>query len=356
MPRLDISELVDRLAPDPWRQQMDFSPDIAACHDVLFASGVSRSRMADALTRWLRSEQPCLFGRMEATKRRLAFCVLTENDLYRGDDHIRGRICEERTDWKRRALQGLSHGFIIAAVSERIATARADENLLTLARKLSELYLQETAVNKVHLDELFLELDRSDKKKWLRWAVGVNYFSSQADKKWWHDHRIPGGLAFSMNSVGHMARSLVEDEIRKQGPASSSFARLPEEKLTYWALLFAMKTIGAPREGSTRGTWLVKHGTCPEDVKSSPIDRGQCLGKLSDFSENRYAGLYHTDQTIPSDYFDETISGRDSVPPRDDLFFTYLHSLDDEAYKSMAIGTELENRPEFEHGAIDERS
>ncbi|MBI3466442.1 MAG: hypothetical protein HY000_25800 [Planctomycetes bacterium] len=44
---------------------------------------------------WLAESQPCLFGRMEAKQDRLAFCVLTENDLERSDqENLVERVAE----------------------------------------------------------------------------------------------------------------------------------------------------------------------------------------------------------------------------------------------------------------------
>ena len=52
------------------------------------------------------------------------------------------------------------------------------------------------------------------------WLAGVNYFCAQGDRRWWHDHRIPGGMALSVNSVGHLA---------KAGKISEALASLNKE-------------------------------------------------------------------------------------------------------------------------------
>src|SRR5438046_2549112 len=99
-----ISDLLAELESDPWRQaDGQFTDDMRGCHEVLFDSGTSRSEKADALNRWLAENQPCLFGRMEANQGRLAFCILTENDLERSDGDIRARIEHERTVWRNDA-------------------------------------------------------------------------------------------------------------------------------------------------------------------------------------------------------------------------------------------------------------
>jgi hypothetical protein len=154
-----------------------------------------------------------------------------------------------------------------------------------------------------------LEIQHQDEKvERRRWKVGVNYFSSQGDRLWWHDHRIPGGMAFSMNSVGHMARSRAESEIRRNPTMARQCAAVPREKLVYFALPTAMKTIGPPRAGGTRATWLADRGTFAEDKEPPTFEvRRRYFGELARYSENGYHGRYHTDHTIPSAYFNEAL-------------------------------------------------
>jgi hypothetical protein len=339
----NVSDLVAGLPADPWRKDNPFSADVAECHRILFDASRSRSDRIAALSTWLAQNQPCLFGRLEAKQNRLAFCMLTENDLERSDQEIRAKIQRERLDWKRSALAAESHGFLIAAVSERIAAARPGPELLELAKYLCNLYLGVDEPDTIHLDDVILEIASREQIGWKRWKVGVNYFSSQGDGRWWRDHRIPGGIAFSMNSVGHMARSLVEREVLKNPGLAARCGEVGREKLVYWALRFAMKTIGPPIEGSDRATWLSPRGTFPEDREPPCFDdRDRYFGDLASFSENRYKGLYHTDETIPSAYFDEALWRREELRERDDLYFTYLDRLSDEDYQSMGVGEEFE--------------
>jgi len=276
---------------------------------------------------------------MEAKLNRLPICVLNENDLERSDEYIRAKIHRERQDWRRLASSGDSHGFLISVVSHRIATARPDVALQRLAATLCQLYLGVGDADAIFHDSLLLKTTDEQGLHWRQWKVGVNYFSSQADGRWWRDHRIPGGMAFSMNSVGHMARTQVE---RKSLGTASQNLGVARQKLVYWALRKAMETISPPVAENRRGTWLVDRGTFAEDKEPPPFEeRVKLFGQLARFSENRYHGLYHTDHTLPSYYFNEGLWRREDLPVRDDLYFTYLHSLTDEAYESMGIGLAL---------------
>ena len=68
--------------------------------------------------------------------------------------------------------------------------------------------------------------------------------------------------------------------------------------------------------------------------------RKTVVGNLAGYSENRYHGRYHTDETIPSPYFDPSITTLEQAVLRDDLYFTYLHARSDEDYLSMGLGLE----------------
>lgn len=338
-----ISDLVGRLAGerDPWRDDNRFSDDMVECHRILFDAASSRDEMAEALAAWLGDRQPCLFGRMEARQRRLAFCILTENDLERSDQEIRATIHRERADWRDRARTGATHGFLIVAVAERIAYARPCPALQELAMTLCRLYLDRDEPDTIHHDELILEIREGDQiAEQRRWKVGVNYFSAQADGRWWGDHRIPGGMAFSMNSVGHMARTRAEQALARSGPRA--IAAGARERLVYWALPTAMRTIGPNPTDGDRGTWLVEHGTFDEDTEPPTFEmRRRWFKELAAYSYHGYHGRYHTDFSIPSDYFDEGLWKLEEIGRRDDLLLTYLHSLSDADYEAMGIGEEL---------------
>jgi hypothetical protein len=338
-----VSDLIEQLQADPWRNQQPFTDDIQHCQKVLFDPRRTRQDKLDALNDWLANFQPCLFGQMEARQKRLAYCLLTENDLARSDEHIRLRIEEERQDWKRRALAGETHAFIILAVSERIACARPGMELLNLAQRICELYLGVAQSDMIIHDELFLEIPAQDQTERRSWKAGVNYFSAQGDGRWWRDHRIPGGMAYSMNSVGHMARTHAERAMRRDPELAKRLANVPRERLVFWALPKAMRTIGISESGGARGTWLVARGVFPEDREPPTFEvRRRVFGNLAQFSENRYKGLYHTDETIPSPYFNANLWRREEIVERDDLYFNYLHLQTEEDYMSMGIGLEVD--------------
>jgi hypothetical protein len=332
-----LEELLDDLTEDAWRAANPFSSDIVDCHAELFDSAASVEQIASLLLRWIRANQPCIFGRAAAAQKRVAVCVIRERDLRKGDDFVASLILDHHQIWRADALKGLQHGFLVALVSRRVALAEPSLALKRLALRLGSLYLgnvQSEAVreNDILLDEIFLDLREGLPRKW---KVGANYFSSQGDQRWWHDHRVPGGILLSMNSVGHMARAL-------HGSKATPLAD-PHSPLVDWALPTAMQTIDVAQRGGRGGTRLESRGTFEGDEGVCPFDpaRGGKYAKLAEHSWNGYRGLYHTDVTIPPEYFYANAERPADLVPHHDLDFTYLHLDTEEAFRTMGCGVTL---------------
>lgn len=285
-------------------------------------SAKSDADVARLMRSWLHDQQPCFFGRMAVGKSDLmSFCVLSERDLVQPDSTIRQKIQEHRLDWRRRAFRGEKSGFIILATAPQLVTAAPDANLLSFATRLAELYLLEEVVpDRAFHDRIQLELPNGEIRDWV---VGANFFGAQGDGRWWMDHRIPGGIALSMNSIGHMIRSGSEEArgnaLAKIGPT------LPKKPIKdlYVALRYGMLTIDAAQETSSGVATCLRQlddasGLEPEDcpLQSPPP---QLLGK----DWTTYLGWYDTDYTLPSIYFRPDVA-RPADAEQVELDFSYL--------------------------------
>ena len=344
MPGEELADLIEQLSRDPIREDKPFSIDIEECHRVLFDPQSSRLDIEGALRKWLKSHpnQPCLFGRLAASEDRISFCILKEADIERGDDYVREVIQRDRRIWKADALEGTKHAFIIAVISEKLSNASPDAALQRIAERVCDLYLFDQTRERKRHDVLRVGSKDGLFRKWL---VGVNVFSTQGDGRWWSDHRIPGGVAFSMNSVGHM--SFVRG--REKLPAAMNQSR---DSLITWTLPTAMRTIHIASKGPRFGTCLMDRARAkgcpavPEELRKqvfvdvSEEERSRALRDLAGFSEHIYEGWYDTDESIPAEYFAvgvERPAGIGMIP----LYFTYLHSYSDADYESMGIGEQL---------------
>src|SRR5262249_52483422 len=144
-----------------------------------------------------------------ASLRRMHYCFLGPRDLVRSDDYIRSKIADARKLWKYRALDGIpEHGFMLSICDRRVAYAQPDEALLEFA-----LHVQRLAGWQGRLDcrgneivDEWVYLRHPSTEDVVKFTFSVDFFASAADGKWWHDHRVPGGIAFTANSLGHMAR------------------------------------------------------------------------------------------------------------------------------------------------------
>jgi hypothetical protein len=149
----------------------------------------------------------------------------------------------------------------------------------------------------------------------------VNFFAAAGDKRWWHDHRIPGGLAFSMNSVGHMARNgalrRLADPTAKP-PLKPLNGKLGIDSLGT-ALKFAMLTInGAQPAPGGPATCLRKLEQKTYDALTPKCPFANAVPpslRLMDYKN--YDGWYHTDVTVPSDYFHPEVQRPARVEPKE---------------------------------------
>ena len=336
-----IRDLIAALPPDPWRDQTPFTPDVAEASARLLGAPDNKGR-EDALAAWLADFQPCLFGRIAAKLGLMHYCILTPEELASDDEAIYSRIKRERLLWHQAGWDGRKSGFVILAHSDKIARARPGEETKRLAQRLCHLYLHtEVDLDTIYWDDLRLQFPVPEETS-LQWRVGVNYFCAQGDGRWWHDHRIPGGMAFSMNSVGHMVKSRALHEAmqhleEKVGLAGGGWVKSKLESLND-ALVFAMRTIDKAADAvSGKATELLPAPADPGALPRCPV---QPLPKdLSGKNHCQYAGYYHTDVTLPSEYFTPDVE-RPASTPQLELDFTYLFdaSISNLDYFTMGAG------------------
>jgi hypothetical protein len=187
--------------------------------------------------------------------------------------------------------------------------------------------------------------DPSGEVDYFEWRVGANYFSPQGDRRWWHDHRIPGGIAFSMNSVGHMAKSGARHDViveleKAAGVPLANRGKLKIDSLRA-ALQYAMMTIDNAQEAvSGKATWLIdlSDNECKHLAKENPLSAISSVPEYllrKDF--RKYSGWYHTDVTIPSLYFRPDVERSKEIPALD-LYFSYLFDKSEMSYRTMGEG------------------
>lgn len=175
-----------------------------------------------------------------------------------------------------------------------------------------------------------------------QWMAGVNYFCANSDGRWWQDHRIPGGLAFSVNSVGHLvktgaiAREMMNENHQTLGGPSESFVATKVDSLGK-ALQLAMQTIGKASDAvSGKATALVPLSDSSLIMPKCPVELPSFL---ADKDFRHYMSYYHTDFTIPSEYFLPDINWPSHCKART-MEFTYLFDtgINNPDYMTMGAG------------------
>jgi hypothetical protein len=354
----EIATLMSRIEPDPWRSKAGFSSEMRAALDVTLNSK-SVAEIESALNAWIRKYQPCLFGRIAAKQSAITYCIVSEEMLCGDEVKLKDHIQEARLRWTAAGFDGASSNFIIAVLSSRLAFALPSEAVEKIALRLCALYLGESIErDKVYLDRLWLQQPGSQKATW-EWVAGVNYFSAQGDGRWWQDHRFPAGMAFSVNSVGHMVKSgklirALHDLEEAMGTALPDY-RVPNVDSLAKALELAMATINKASETvSGKATFLLPLTNAGDERPKCPV---MLPNFLSSFDYCGYEGFYHTDYTIPSAYFRPDIKRPVDAEPYQ-LDFTYLFdkALDNPDYDRMGDGRRIRDSAELASGASgDER-
>jgi len=339
-----IASLMDKLQPDEWRAEHGFSEEMSKALDKTLNFGAGKEQEVEAtLNDWVRHYQPCLFGRIAAKEAAITYCLVNEDELCGSEVKLKDHIQNARLRWSRAGFAGKSSNFIIAVLSKRLALAVPDKTVKAIATRLCSRYLQvPIESDRIYLDEIWLRQKASEEAVW-EWLAGVNYFSAQGDGRWWQDHRFPAGIAFSANSIGHMVKSgrlarAMRDLEEIMGTTSPEF-KTPNVHSLEQALGIAMATIHRASEGpSGKATWLlpVEGGStdrkCPVEIPK----------QLWEFDCSRYQGFYHTDFTIPSEYFRPDVLRPDDAS-RLDLDFTYLYhkDLENPDYDRMGEGRRI---------------
>lgn len=336
-----LQNLISKLAEDPWRKEVGFSPDVTDAHSELFDTSLEAGPI---LNKWLGQYQPCLFGKLAAKFELIRYCILRDGDLS-SDSGVRDQIQEARIAWLDDALQGRASAFVVAVISERLAYATPNIVVRDIAHRLCGLYLRDSDIraNTVHHERVALEKPGSDHLTW-EWLAGVNYFSSQGDRRWWHDHRIPGGIAFSVNSVGHLAKAGKIAEMMKalnieMGGDPDEFSGGTVRSLSD-ALIFAMKTIDSAFEAVSGKATRLLPLPLEEDAKPLPTCPVKLPPSIADKDHCTYAGWYHTDETLPDAYFRSDVERPAELQENLALDFTYLFhdDVDNPAFEAMAKG------------------
>ena len=241
------------------------------------------------VNRNLEKEEPAL------ARRELQFLDFAPEQASRRDILI--RIQQGRRDWWQRSrspralVSTPAHGFVLCVVSQRVNFAEPNELLRQFSQELLGLWGCRSTIEpqgQVHWEELFLENPKTE--TYVRFEFSVDFFAAAGDGRWWQDHRIPGGVAFTANSVGHMRRY------------REWYEGKPDQET--WLLETAMGTIA--RAANTKygqATWLrqLVEGRPYVPEVACPVLHPKA--NLTGYDWTRYRGHLHTDHAVRPEFF-----------------------------------------------------
>lgn len=324
------AELFHRLSGDRWRIAHPFSDDILQANALLHNSEATEEEMAECAGAWCLQRQPCQFGKVAAREGRIHFCFLSEKAVAEwSDDELAEKISEEKQLWKQRAafdLQRVAHSFVLVVTSPQVALAAPDRHLRAFSDRILELADWEPDRHGVRRKNTvtsdFLYLKNPTDKNFYGFQFNADFFACAGDRRWWHDHRFPGGIAFTANSTGHMI----------------AFREWYEGKsdVRAWALKQAMltvnnaeETVSAQADSSdptkkNRATWLRDlDGAGKPLVNDVKCPLASIPSSLKGKDWTRYEGVLHTDHSVREEFFQD----RETPPMASKPYlmdFTYL--------------------------------
>jgi hypothetical protein len=337
-----VVELFSRLSGDAWRIDHPFSNDILQANALLHNTAATEEEMGECLELWCQHLQPCQFGKAAANQGRIHFCFLREEAVSGwSDEEIAEWVGEEKRLWKQRAafdFQRAAHSFVIVISSPRVALAAPDQHLRAFSARILELAgwgPNRRGVrrrNTITSDYLYLRNPADG--CFYGFQFNADFFACAGDNRWWHDHRFPGGVAFTANSTGHMMR--FREWYEGKDHAES------------WALTQAMLTIrnAAPTQAPElseaqnegRVTWLLplnESGTPMAGNVRCPLAKVPTTLNGKDWT--RYEGLLHTDHAVREEFFTD----RNFAPTRKKSYlmdFTYLYDQTQADFKEFSRG------------------
>jgi len=322
----------------------------------------SSNAIVKGLIKWFAKKQPCVFGRSAAQKGGLFVSVITEDDINDGDEAVAAKIAHDQRIWKQSAIVNPPHpapsSLTILVASDRLAHAAPDENLRKFSLRILDLAGwsatdTNTAANAISSDYLYLR--HPTEGTYVGFKYNVDYFATAADKRWWHDHRVPGGIAFTANSPGHMRHfqewyspgNRVDRSEWFIQTAMYTIAFAKRDAVEFPGALPADQDIDPtadpdetpmpePRKGPV--TWL-------RDVTDGQPLRGGCPypftadipPQLHGKDWTSYLGLLHTDHSVRKEFFDEMDSPEMLHQPYV-MDFTYLYDRRESDHIEFMLG------------------
>jgi len=353
-----IKEFFDALREDRGRAAKPVSSDIQDANRLMHHPYVWKDEIAEVLRVWFERKQSCLFGRYASKRGAVHICVLTERDLLEGDKAVKAKIAGEKRLWKQRAVsdrQAPPHSFVLLVNSPRVALAAPDENLYRFATYVRELAgwrptKRTTQANPVFSELLYLKSPHDE--YYYGYQFNIDFFATAGDGRWWHDHRVPGGIAFTANATGHMKQFQEWYEYSEQPDRSDWILRMAMQTISM-AHPTAVKSETAetgpapsarpPRldpKGEGRATWLrdLEDGKPHKDI-ACPF-KGPVLQILQGKDWTTYEGLLHSDHNVRKEFFEDRPTPSTAARPYL-MDFTYLYARTQSDYLKFTGGVRV---------------
>lgn len=206
-----------------------WSDSLQRANQEMWAAADHRQRTR-ALNEWLMNHQPCLFARFAARNNLLHFTFVEERDLAESPKRVIAQIREGHSEAMQRMFAAECAGWIVLLIARSWANLPPPAATDALPKRFLEALIEATGAiadgDGLVLGDVCLPI-AGDDNLGLRWISPFNYFDARGDLGWLIDRRIPGGIGYALNSVGHMVAmgAVTPDKAVRWSRASISAAR-----------------------------------------------------------------------------------------------------------------------------------
>ena len=172
--------------------------------------------------------------------------------------------------------------------------------------------------------------------EFVKFRVILDYFASPGDKRWWHDHRFPGGVGFTLNSLGHMERTK-ERYVKLANPG--------EWGCQACATLTISNANDHPKFGKATHLIELDEGKT-EKPHQCPFAKPEITSrlKLKGKDWTTYSGTHHTDHSIRASFLMMSVRPREHEVTISSTSLILLGAFKATTHSSLAAFRSLKSR------------
>ena len=245
--------------------------------------------------------------------------------MSRGDLDFVETLQDHRQAWKRLALEGRVSNLAIVLTSKHLIDKQPTAEIKEICRRFLELYFQTTIRDDSFPaceEHLFL---RRPGNTYIKFGVRPKLFCAQADGRWWHGRRAPGGVMIAFNALGHLVH------VRTWKSALDTILLISTLEHAMRTVLNLSHKPFLPQNYDSPVATLTRHNPLDPCPFRKSFD-------LNDYSADHYFSRYDTHDLVPSVFFSELDDGPQSLKHKMSFRYIYDATFAPDLHRTIVAG------------------